>query len=127
MSSPTMMVGPGTKPSMLGEQTRPVVGEKTAPTGSSITDAKGLDKACAEFESLFIYQLLKEMRASIPEGGYLGESTQSKTYTSMFDIEIAREISSQRGIGLADFLRQQLASRFADAETQLSDKEADSY
>mgnify|MGYP001818945301 FL=1 len=106
MSSPIMMPGPETVPSMLLKQTRPSAGEKTDMPESSITDSKGLDEACAEFESLFIYQLLKEMRESIPDDGYFGESTQSKTYTSMFDIEIARNISNKRCNGLSDFLNQ---------------------
>jgi Rod binding domain-containing protein len=55
---------------------------------------------------------MKEMRASIPDDGYLGRSTQSETYTSLYDIEIARRLSEQRGIGLADFLMRQLADRF---------------
>jgi len=127
MSSLTMMIGPGTGSSMLRDSTHPVADGKVELSGSSTMDAKGLDEACAEFESLFIFQLLKEMRASIPTDGYLSESTQSKTYTSMFDIEISREISSQRGIGLADFFRQQLATRFGDIETQQPHKEVDFY
>ncbi|RLC03985.1 MAG: hypothetical protein DRH90_09880 [Deltaproteobacteria bacterium] len=127
MPFPLMTYGLETDPSMSRLQTRPVAGGKTDTPGSSIMKDKGLDEACSEFESLFIYQLLKEMRASIPGDGYLGESTQSKTYTSMFDIEIAREISNQRGIGLADFLRQQLASRLGDTESKQTQKKIDIY
>jgi flagellar protein FlgJ len=76
--------------------------------------SQALKDACTEFESLFIYQLIKEMRASIPDDGYLGKSMQSETYTSLFDIEIARRLSTQRGIGLADFLMQQLADRLSE-------------
>lgn len=118
MPSPFMMIGFETASSMLYKQTRPLTGEKTDMPESSIRDSKGLDEACAEFESLFIYQLLKEMRASIPGDGYRGESTQSKTYTSMFDAESARKISKQRGLGLADFLRRQLAIWPGDTELQ---------
>jgi flagellar protein FlgJ len=96
--------------------TRSAASGKADPLRFSTMDEKSLDEACAEFESLFIYQLLKEMRASIPTDGYSGESAQSKIYTSMFDIEIAREISSQRGIGLADYFKRQLLSRFGDSE-----------
>ena len=127
MSSPSIMIGPETVPSMLHKQPRPLAGEKTDMTESSIADSKGLDEACAEFESLFIYQLLKEMRESIPDDGYFGKSTQSKTYTSMFDIEIARKISNQRGIGLADFLKKQLAARLGDTELQQTQKKIDIY
>lgn len=77
-------------------------------------DRQTLQEACTEFESLFLYQLLKEMRATIPDDGYLGKSMQSETYTSLFDIEIARRLSAQKGIGLADFLMQQMANRLSE-------------
>ncbi len=127
MSSLFMKIDPENGPSMLHMQTHPFAGEKAAAPESSTADSNGLDEACVEFESLFIYQLLKEMRASIPGDGYLGQSTQSKTYTSMFDVEIARKISSQRGIGLADFLRQQLSIRLDDTESQQTQKKIDIY
>ena len=43
---------------------------------------------------------------------------QSETYTSLFDIEIARRLSEQKGIGLADFLMRQLADRFNENGTE---------
>ena len=107
--------------------TRTAASEKTDGSGSSITGDKDLDKACGEFESLFIYHLLKEMRASVSGDGYLGKSMQSDTYASMFDLEIARELSSQRGIGLADFLKRQLANRLGDTETEPVKKGVDFY
>ena len=115
--------GPGMGSSTPRIETRPPAGGKTAATVPAPVEDKRLDDVCREFESLFIYQLLKEMRASVPGDGYLGRSMQSETYTSMFDLEIARELSSQRGIGLAGFLRRQLADRLGDAEIQTAKKE----
>jgi len=85
-----------------------------APDGAE--ERLAIKEACTEFESIFIYHLMKEMRASIPDG-YLGKSMQSETYTSLFDIEIARRLSEQKGIGLADFLMRQLADRFNENST----------
>jgi len=126
---PASPITPGHQkgPSIFQVPTRTTESEKTKGSGTSITGDKDLDKACGEFESLFIYHLLKEMRASVPGDGYLGKSMQSDTYTSMFDLEIARELSSQRGIGLADFLRQQLANRLGDSETESGKKGLDLY
>ena len=122
MPSISITSGPENATIDLPMQTHPFAGEKAAAPDSSIADEKGLDEACKEFESLFIYHLLKEMRASIPKDGYLGKSMQSETYTSMFDIEIARELSGQRGIGLADFLMRQLANRLNETESQKTKK-----
>jgi len=42
-----------------------------------------LKQACAEFESLFLNYLLKSMRASVPEGGLIDQSEESKMFKSM--------------------------------------------
>jgi len=86
-----------------------------APDGAE--EHQAIKEACTEFESIFIYHLMKEMRASIPDG-YLGKSMQSETYTSLFDIEVARRLSEQKGIGLADFLMRQLADRYNENTTE---------
>jgi len=108
--------GLGMQPSISNTPIRPLATETAAPDASRADGA--LKDACKEFESLFLYHLLKEMRASIPKDGYLGTSRQSETYTSMFDIEIARDLSEQKGIGLADFLMRQLANRLNETEFQ---------
>jgi flagellar protein FlgJ len=70
-----------------------------------------LEKACKDFESLFLNQLLQAMRKTIPkskedeaeEGGY-----QKEMYESMLDSELAKSWSRSDGIGLANVLYQQL-------------------
>ena len=69
----------------------------------------GLRKACAELESLFIHQLLKEMRATVPKSGFLSGGSGKQMYTSMIDVHLARKLSSQGGIGLSSILMNQLA------------------
>lgn len=67
-----------------------------------------LKNACAELESLFIFHLLKEMRATIPKEGFLTGGKGEELYTSMFDAQIAREMASERGIGLSAILMDRL-------------------
>jgi len=127
LALPTL--GPGVPVSISSVQTdsRTVSAGKSDAAGPSETSDKRLNDACNEFESLFIYYMLKEMRASIPKDGYLGQSMQSETYTSMFDMEVARELSGGQGIGLADFLRQHLIDRLEEAEAPKDKKEIDFY
>ncbi len=122
-------LGPGMPASISSVQrgSRIVTAGKSDAAGPSEINDKRLNDACNEFESLFIYYMLKEMRASIPKDGYLGQSMQSETYTSMFDMEIARELSGERGLGLADFLRQHLINRLEEAEAPKAKKEIDFY
>jgi Rod binding domain-containing protein len=45
--------------------------------------AKALDRACAEFETLFAHQLLKTMSSSVPEG-FMDGGFASDVYRDMF-------------------------------------------
>jgi flagellar protein FlgJ len=71
-------------------------------------DSRELKNACAELESLFIFHLLKEMRAAIPKSGLLSGGRGEEMYTSMFDAQVARELASKRGLGLSSMLMERL-------------------
>jgi flagellar protein FlgJ len=71
----------------------------------------GLKKACAEFESLFMFYLLKEMRATIPKSGFISGGRAEEIYTSMLDTQLSRELSSNGGIGLSSILFDRLNNR----------------
>jgi flagellar protein FlgJ len=66
-----------------------------------------LSAAAGQFEALFVQMLLKSMRDALPQDGML-QSDTSKMYTSMFDQQIAQQMS-KRGIGLRQMLEKQLA------------------
>ena len=68
-----------------------------------------LRKVAREFESLFTHMLLKNMRAaSLGEGAM--DSEQSRFYRDMFDQQMASELSSGRGLGIADLVHEVLKS-----------------
>ena len=67
-------------------------------------NAYRLKEACQQLESLFIGHLLKEMRATITESGFLGGGRAGELYTSMLDGQLAKELSAKGGIGLAKLL-----------------------
>lgn len=71
-------------------------------------DHAEMDKACKEFESLFIQHLFKEMRQTLSGTELFSGGRAEKIYTGMMDAEVARSISSGRGIGLAGMVRRQL-------------------
>src|SRR6476469_8237391 len=66
-----------------------------------------LSAAATQFEALFVQMLLKSMRDALPQDGLLSSET-SKTYTAMFDQQIAQQMS-KKGIGLRQILERQLA------------------
>ncbi|MBL7202869.1 MAG: rod-binding protein [Desulfobacteraceae bacterium] len=75
-----------------------------------------LREACSELESLFIFYLLKEMRATIPKTGLISGGRAEEIYTSMLDSQISKEMASQRGIGLSSLILDRLESRPGDVE-----------
>lgn len=77
-------------------------------------DAK-LNEACEGFEAVFIGQMLKEMRKSVPKDGLLHGKHEDQ-YLSMFDEELSKTLAKQGGIGLAGFMRQQLAAKGQSAD-----------
>ena len=87
----------------------PSPAKEAAHTRSGQPADPSLMKACAAMEAQFINYLFKEMRETIPEGGFIPRSTGEKIYTSMLDAHLAEELSQSKGIGLAPILYDQLA------------------
>lgn len=81
-------------------------------TGSAMTreDKEKLQKACQEFEAIFLNMMLKQMRASVMEGGFTEKSHAREIFEEMHDEELAKAMSQGKGMGLAQQLYQQLTA-----------------
>ena len=67
-----------------------------------------LERACSEFESVFINYMLKSMRTAVTEDGLLGNSNESKIIRSMFDENLALGMAKGKGMGLGKMLFESL-------------------
>jgi len=76
-------------------------------TASSGDDPQRLDHVCKEMESLFLQQLLKEMRNTVPESGFSETGGGRKMFSGMMDEAVSKKLA-EKGIGLADLLERQL-------------------
>jgi len=74
-------------------------------------DEEKLKKACGDFESIFISQMLKEMRKSIPKSGLLDGESQQDMYLSLFDEELSKSMAKRGGIGLGKILYQNVMNQ----------------
>ena len=74
-------------------------------------DEGKLKKACADFESIFISQMLKVMRQTIPKSGFLDGGSQQNTYLSLFDEELSKSFAKKGGIGLGKMLYQNIMNQ----------------
>ncbi len=77
-----------------------------SPTSTG-SDAQ-LRQACGDFESIFIYYMLKLMHKSFPQNGLLDNTQEQKVYKSMADQAMSENIARGRGIGLGKLLYNQL-------------------
>ena len=76
-----------------------------------------LEDVAAQFESIFLQQMLKSMRDATVKSG-LFESSQMETYQSMADQQLAVQLSEQGGIGLARMMVEQMQTRGYVSETE---------
>ncbi len=77
------------------------------------TEKQRLRKVTKEFESLFLYQLLKTMRKTIPkdtadEGALFSDNLGKDTFMQMFDMELARKMARGGQGSISEVLYQSL-------------------
>jgi len=86
-------------------------------------DPEALREVAKKFESLFIHQMLKQMRATsevFGEDNFM-RSSETKHHEQMLDQQLSLSLSGGRGLGLAEQFYQQMLSNYGDrlnAETQ---------
>ena len=72
-------------------------------------DAQKLRETTQQFEAIFLQQIFKEMRKTIPDDGLIQRGNADDMYTQLQDMEAAKIMAEQGGIGLADLMMQQLS------------------
>lgn len=75
---------------------------QTEKDGSRAENPAGLRRMCQDFEALLIHSMFKQMRRTIPRDGYLEHDMSMAFYEEIMDMEVAREMSRQGGLGLAE-------------------------
>jgi len=66
-----------------------------------------LKEACQDFESIFLYFLLKQMRSTVPKTGFISGGKAEEVFQQMLDEELAKEMAKAGGIGLGKMLEEQ--------------------
>lgn len=74
-------------------------------------DKAKLEKAAKEFESLFTSMMLKSMTKTT-DGMFGDDSFGGDIFESIFENQIASEISKGKGIGIADFILKNLEGKY---------------
>jgi flagellar protein FlgJ len=71
-------------------------------------DPAALREVASQFEALFLQTMLKNMREASLGDPIFGNSDQHEMYQGMMDQQLALEMASGKGVGLADMLVRQL-------------------
>ena len=71
-------------------------------------DPEQLKDAAQQFEAIFIQQLFKEMRSTVPDDGLIPRGNADDMFTQMQDAEAAKIMAERGGIGLAELMLQEL-------------------
>ena len=68
---------------------------------------KSLKETADQFEVLFVHNLMKEMRKTVPQGGLLPNNHGGKIFQDMLDEKYAEGISRRGGLGLSKIIYEQ--------------------
>ena len=90
------------------KNTAPVAQDHGVQRGNQ-ADKRRLKAACQGFEAIFIHEMLKSMRKTIPKSGLLDGGLRERIYESMFDEAVSRSLSHRGALGIADMLYREFA------------------
>lgn len=69
--------------------------------------AANIRPVARQVEGMFVQMMLKSMREALPKDG-LFSSEQTRLYTSMYDQQIAQQMTAGKGLGLAEMMVKQM-------------------
>ncbi len=72
-------------------------------------DLHSLKESSREFETMYVMEMMKAMRKSIPEGGLFEKNMTTEIFQEMIDLETAKSATRGPGLGLATAIYEQMA------------------
>ena len=81
---------------------------KDKATDPSDPKLKSLRKSCREFEAIYINEMYKTMRKTVPESSLFKSDMANTLYQEMLDMEMARQTADGDGMGIGKAMYDQL-------------------
>ncbi len=76
-------------------------------------ELQSLRHACREFEAIYVNEMYKSMRKTVPETDVFGKRGMAEdVYREMLDMEMARQTAAGDGMGIGKAMYQQLQKQF---------------
>ncbi|MEE2787571.1 MAG: peptidoglycan DD-metalloendopeptidase family protein [Myxococcota bacterium] len=118
MSSPSSV----TSRSIFGEApglgSTPQLPNKLGADGKN--DPEAIKAVARQFESVFLHQVFKSMRATVPKEGLMGAGFGGEVFTDMLDQQYAEIASRSQSMGLADAIASQLGADAANSPAKVA-------
>ncbi len=73
------------------------------------TEREAIRQVASQFEALFLSELLKSMRSTTLDSGFLSQDRASKMYRDMSDEALAGNLSQTGSLGIGRMLEEELA------------------
>lgn len=74
--------------------------EKATGAKKKAQDLEALRESTREFEALYINEMFKAMRKTVPEDGIFKKDMSTKMFQEMMDMELARDTAKNDGMGI---------------------------
>ena len=91
---------------------------KNSATDPKDAKHKALRKSCREFEAIYINEMYKTMRKTVPESGLFEKKMSNTLYQEMLDMEMARQTAAGDGVGIGKAMYQQLKEHQSPSENK---------
>jgi flagellar protein FlgJ len=91
--------------------TAPIGGTIPAAAAAPRSEAERLKQVARDLEGVFVEQMFKAMRETVPEGGVVDGGSGEAMFTGMLDQKLSAEAPARWEHGLAEVLYRQLAGR----------------
>ncbi len=84
-------------------------------------DPEKLKKACTEFEAVFINEMLKFMRKTVPDTSTGALGAGKDIYQSLFDQEVSKSLAKRGGLGIGKMVYKQMTRQQDKNNPQIGD------
>ncbi len=78
---------------------------------SSNKDLQSLRQSCRDFEAIYVQEMHKAMRKTVPDGGLFEKDMADGLYREMLDMEMAKTSAAGKGNGIGEAMYQQLKGK----------------
>jgi flagellar protein FlgJ len=85
--------------------------QKPEPAAGKKENPEALRRTSQQFEAIFIQQLFKGMRATVPTGDLLENDRSIEIYQGLMDQQVAETMARKQGLGIGEALLRQLEKK----------------